>query len=256
LIGSAPVVLAWTLALLLAQPAPDGARGPTESPEPAPIPDAESDRVLSFFGLLELEKDPEVSDEEKVRQWKAFLERTERQRTYARRAVERWTFAERRRLLERAVRRDPGDAPPEDKHRLWREVAEAFGEDTREGRRARDRAGHWKRRATQRRVDAAMEIEREGRPKVDRIRAWKAVVEWAPSSKSGKAARARIRTLQARLVEEAQSLDGFARIDDATRLRAWRQVLAGDPTPDQARRARRRIRELTSAESNPKSDGP
>ena len=97
---------------------------------------------------------------------------------------------------------------------------------------------------TKARVEAATEVEREGRPKLDRIAAWKEVVVWSPASKAGKAARARIDALQKQLVVEAQRLDEVPRVDAATRLRAWKDVLEGEPNPEQAQLARRRVQEL------------
>lgn len=220
----------WVTALFLAAAGPEG---------------QEPDRVLSFFGLLQMEKDPEVSDEEKVRRWREFVERTREQLRYAEAAVERWTHAERYRLLERAVKLDGEPGSAQDKSVLWAQVARAF-EGQEEAERAKQRALHWKNVETKARVDAATRVEREGRPKLDRIVAWKQVVDWSPQSKAGKAARSRIDALQKQLVIEAQRLDEVSRIDAATRLRAWQDVLAGAPTPEQAKLATQRVQALKS----------
>lgn len=212
---------------------------------PGPTPD-EGEKILSFYGLLELEKDAKVSDEEKLRRWQAFLERTARQREYARKAVERWRFAEAHRLLERAVAMDAGAASAQEKCALWRSVAQAF-QGKEEADPARRRALHWDRLETKARVEAARQVEEDGLSKVDRIQAWKKVVAWAPDSEAGRTASQRISALQQRLVVEAQSLESVEGVDPATRIMAWKQVLAGAPTPKQAARAEARIAALSGS---------
>jgi hypothetical protein len=212
----------------------------------APAPEAASDsppRVATFAGLLALEKDASVSDDEKRDQWQAFVTRTEQQLAYARQAVERWERAHAQRQLKRALALDEGSAPAADKIEAWEAVAEAFA-GTDNATRAQKRARYWQRVRSQELVEAAQRVEAEGRSKVDRIAAWGRVLAWAQGADIVDPARARIAALQAQLVKEAIALDGVARVDDATKREAWQAVLDGRPSAAERRRAERRLREL------------
>lgn len=207
--------------------------------------------VLTFYGLRKLEEDPQVSDEEKLGEWQAFIERANEQIGYAKKAVDRWKNAARLRLIEvaRNTDRDPS-AKVEDKLDRWKEVVRLYPKDP-EARNAQKRVAHWTAEETKRRVAAAEEVERARRPKVERIQAWMQVLGWVEKGAEAKAANKRIDTLQAQLFSEAQSVDGIARVDDRTKLAAWRDVLAGRPTREQEKVAEQRAAELEASLPRP-----
>ncbi len=204
----------------------------------------EEDRVISFKGLLELEAQKDVADARKEAEWAAFVERTEAQLAYARKAVRRWRNAERARLLAAAIALD-GDAQAEPvaKEKAWLKVAETRKEEE-EVEKAQARAEHWHRVEAERLVQRARTVEEEGALKGARIKAWQKVVAWARPGSLREAARARIAALQARLLEEARALDQVDRVDPETKLAAWRAVLDGAPDAQQAAEARRRMAAL------------
>lgn len=200
--------------------------------------------TYTFYGLLELEKDPGVADAEKIRQWQAFIERSRAQVAYADKAVLRWERAARDRLLKRALETEnDASTSAQARHQAWRLAAQALGDDA-EGRKAAKRAEFWFAEELRARIARAKEVEEAGRPKVERIRAWKTVGAWAPKAGATMAAQRRIAALQEQLYRESMSLDALRGVDDATKVQAWRDVLAGEPTEAQARRARRRLTEL------------
>jgi hypothetical protein len=200
--------------------------------------------VLTFYGLRKLEEDPAVADEEKLKEWQAFIERATEQIQYAKKAVDRWKNAARLRLVEAArnADRDP-KVEPKEKIKKWEEVARLYPRDP-EVRSAKKRIAHWTQEETKRIVEAAEEVERARQPKVERIRAWLAVLDWVSEGPEAKAANKRIDNLQQQLFSEAQSVDAIARVDDKTKLAAWQDVLAGRPTPAQERLGTRRVSEL------------
>lgn len=203
------------------------------------------ERVITFKGLLQLEADPQLSDARKIEEWSAFVERTEAQLDYARKAVVRWRNAEReRRLADALALETRSDATSVDKERAWLEVARTQ-EEASAVTKAKRRASHWHRVEARRLVGAAKAVEEEGALKEERIAAWKRVSEWADDEAILAAAKARIRALQDRLLEEARALDRVERVDDESRLVAWRAVLAGAPSDDERAEARRRIAALS-----------
>ncbi|MEM1023394.1 MAG: hypothetical protein AAGD10_16990 [Myxococcota bacterium] len=206
------------------------------------------DRVISFKGLLQLEAEAGVPDLEKVAEWSAFVERTEAQLTYARKAVIRWRNAEReRRLAEALALESNPEARPVDKEQAWLEVA-TTQTDASAVEKAQSRALHWHRVEARRLVEAAKAVEEEGALKEDRISAWRRVLQWARDESIRRAAQSRMRALQDRLVEEARSLDAVVRVDAESKIAAWRAVLAGAPTEAERAEARRRIKVLAKAE--------
>lgn len=200
--------------------------------------------VLTFYGLRKLEQDPEVSDEEKLREWKAFIDRAQEQIGYAKRAMDRWKNAARLRVVDAATRSDSDDEiTPRDKIAKWKEVDDLYPKST-EARTAKKRIAHWTTMETKRLVAAAESVERARKPKVDRIGAWEQVLTWVEKGPEARAALKRINDLQKQLYTEAMSVDKIARIDRQTKLEAWNDVLAGRPTPDQAKKAKERVVEL------------
>lgn len=206
---------------------------------------AAPDRVPSFKGLLEMEAREGVSDAAKKAAWEAFVSRTRAQLEYAQKAITRWENAERARILERAIELDDAQASFADKEAAWNEVARTRI-DAAEADKARDRARHWHRRESMARIETAKGVENEGASKVDRIRAWTSVIDWADDEAIVQAASKRRRALAARLFEEARALDRLARVDAATKLEAWQAVLDGAPTESEASRARARVAGLSS----------
>jgi hypothetical protein len=206
-----------------------------------------SGSVLTFYGLRKLEEDPNVSDEEKLKEWQAFIDRANEQAQYAKKAVDRWKNAARLRLIEAAKNADrDSKVPLKDKIAQWREVERLYPKDA-EARTAKKRIAFWTQEETKRLVKDAEEVERSRRTKVDRIRAWMEVLAWIDQGPEAKAATKRIDSLQEQLFQEAQSVDAIARVDDKTKLAAWKDVLAGRPNDKQLRSAERRIAELEVA---------
>jgi hypothetical protein len=200
--------------------------------------------VLTFYGLLKLEQDPEVSDETKLAEWQAFIKRAQEQTAYANKAVDRWKNAAKVRLVEAAAKADEDpNLSARDKLGQWEEVAKLYPK-SEEGRRATKRVAYWRRAETRRLVDAAEAVEKGRRPKVERIQAWGAVLEWEGKGSEAKAAERRVKELQDQLFTEAQSVDRIARVDKRTKLEAWRDVLGGRPTDKQRSQAEARVAEL------------
>jgi hypothetical protein len=221
------------------------------APEPAPAPEAsaaassEDDTVYTFYGLLALERDPGVSDAEKVRQWQAFVKRTEEQLRYAREAVQRWKDAGRRRAIESALAAEDDDATtaPE-RMQAWLQAAAAQSEATPRAK-AEKRAAYWKAEHTRALVERARRVEAEREPKIERIAAWLEVTEWQESGPAAQGAGARIRALRDQLFREARSIDAIPGVDPATKLEAWRDVLRGAPTDSQRAKAEARVKALS-----------
>ena len=200
--------------------------------------------VFTFYGLRKLEQDPSVPDDEKLKEWRAFIERARKQIAYAERAVDRCKGAARQRVLDRARAFDQDlEQSPRDKIARWTEVARLYPK-TPDARTAQRRVAHWTKEETKRLAIAAEEVERAKEPKVDRIKAWAAVLEWKTKGPEALAAKRRIQELQKQLYNEALSVDRIARVDTATKLDAWRDVLAGRPTATQERTAQKRVQAL------------
>jgi hypothetical protein len=204
----------------------------------------QSGSVLTFYGLRKLEEDPQISDEEKLKEWQAFIGRASEQIQYARKAVDRWKNAARLRLVESArnADRDP-KVDFKEKINRWKEVSRLYPKDP-EARNAQKRIAHWTQEQTKKLVAAAEEVERARKSKVERIHAWMEVLTWVDQGSEAKAANKRIDGLQDQLFSEAKSVDAIARVDDRTKHAAWKDVLAGRPTKDQQKIAERRIAEL------------
>lgn len=206
--------------------------------------DKKNGTVLTFYGLRKLEEDPSVPDEEKLKEWQAFIERATEQIQYARKAVERWKNAARVRLLEaaRSADRDSKVGVVE-KIKKWEEVARLYPRDP-EARGAKKRIAFWTQEETKRLVEAAEDVERARRSKVERIHAWMQVLGWVEDGPEARAAHKRIDGLQDQLFAEAVSADNIARVDDRTKLAAWKDVLSGRPNASQQKIAVRRVSEL------------
>ena len=228
------------------QDAADPAPAPPRSAAPATEAANGDDTVYTFYGLLALERDPAVSDAEKVRQWQAFLERTEEQLRYAREAVERWQDAARRRAIASALATEGDDATtaPE-RMQAWLQAAAAQSESEPRAK-AEKRAAYWKAEHTRSLVGRARKVEAERKPKVERIAAWLEVTEWQDEGPAAQAAGARIRALRDQLYLEAESIDAVPGVDDATKLEAWQDVLRGAPTEAQRAKAAARVKSLSS----------
>lgn len=234
---------------LLVSPDPDAEeRGPsTKGAEAgAEVGGGEAGRVYSFYGLLELEKDPDVSDGVKIAEWEAFVRRTEQQLSYAREAVQRWENAARRRAIERALSLESDEAVAFPRRvEAWLEAAAAQrGGEAR--RKAEKRAAYWTAEHTRALVERAKSVEQDGRPKAERIAAWKEVVAWQKEGEAAQAAASRMRALRDQLFVEAEALDRVTGVDAATKLEAWQDVLRGYPTSLQEKKARARIEALSS----------
>lgn len=234
-------VWALGLAFLMSAPAASLAGDTPDKPEKQP------GTVYTFYGLLKLEQDPKVDDAEKLREWQAFIKRSEEQVGYAKKAITRWKNAAKIRLVDEARAAD-GDPKitPEDKVTKWARVAELYPKTT-EARRANKRMNHWVQVETKRRVADAERVEKSRRPKVERIKAWKQVLVWRPRTPAARAADRRIRQLARQLFAEAESVDAIARVDDETKLAAWQDVLSGEPLAKEERQARSRIKKLSAA---------
>jgi hypothetical protein len=233
---------AWPLVLAVVAAPPDPRPPETEPSDRG----AEGETVFTFYGLLTLEEDASVADAEKVRQWRAFIRRAEQQLAYAREAISRWEDASRRRRIERALatESDPQTSAP-DRAAAWTAAAEAQIHPE-AAEKARRRAAFWAAEHARALVVAAKAVEADGRPKVERIRAWKAVVDWPGAGEAAAAAGARIRLLADQLFLEAESLDGVAGVDRQTKRDAWTDVLEGAPTDAQRTKARTRLRALAA----------
>src|SRR5262245_54331166 len=99
-------VAVWGVAVLLARTA--SAQGTDGDPSKENLQESakKSGSVLTFYGLRKLEEDPNVSDEEKLKEWQAFIERANQQIQYAKKSVDRWKNAARLRLIEAAKNAD------------------------------------------------------------------------------------------------------------------------------------------------------
>ncbi len=214
-------------------PAGDGARPPTGE-------------VLTYYGLRKLELDASVPDEEKAREWEAFLKRTAEQTAYAKQAIARWRDAGRIRAVEAAQQLDGLDAGAADKIEAWRKVVTWFPK-TPDARAAEKRILFWRTSEAKRLSAIAGEVEKSRATKVERINAWRTVLDFAPPGPERKAADKRIAALQTQLFKEAEDLDRIPRVEVETKLSAWRDVLAGLPTPAQKKTAEQRIGALQGA---------
>lgn len=229
--------VAATLSTAYAQDA-----GAPPAPQPAAPP---AETVYTYFGLRNLERREDVSDEEKMREWEAFIHRTEEQVGYAKKQVAFWRNAARLRLVE-SVSTDDKDPSIEPRVKIdaWKRLAAMFPK-SEESRVADKRIAYWKATESKRLVDAAEIVEQsKGTSKVERIRTWRLVIEWDPKSDAAKGAQKRIAALQKQIYDEALSLDKIGRVDAPTKLSVWRDVLAGEPSPQQRKEAEARIRSL------------
>src|SRR5688572_1929274 len=75
---------------------------PDATVKPATTSSVEQAEVLTFYGLRKLEHDSKISDEDKAKEWEAFIRRANEQIEYARAAVEHWKNASRARLIDTA----------------------------------------------------------------------------------------------------------------------------------------------------------
>ncbi len=232
---------------------PDAGTAPAPAAKPA---DGEIPRdpgtVLTYYGLRKLELDAAVSDAEKVRQWQAFIERATEQIAYAKSAAARWKDAARMRILEtaEAAEKQP-EVPATEKLAAWAKVLELYAK-TPDAKVAEKHMQQIRGAELKRLGAMAEEVEKSRAQKVDRVRAWRALIEWSPKSPEAKAAERRMTALQTQLFQEAQDLDRIRRVDAETKLTAWRDVLDGAPTKDQRKLAEKRILEL-AAEATPKA---
>jgi hypothetical protein len=202
--------------------------------------------VLTFYGLRKLEQDPKVTDEEKMREWQAFITRSAEQVEYARKAVARWKDASKVRVVEAASKADQdSNVLPRDKVAKWKEVSDLYPK-TKEARQAQKRLVFWTAAETKRLAEAAEAVEKSRKPKVERIKAWMDVLSWTERGPEARAAEKRIVELQDQLFAEAKSVDEITRVDKQTKLEAWRDVLAGRPTNPQRTIAKKRVEELES----------
>ncbi|MCC7385319.1 MAG: hypothetical protein IT384_25950 [Deltaproteobacteria bacterium] len=200
--------------------------------------------VLTYYGLRKLELNGTISDEEKLKEWQAFIARATEQIEYAKKAIERWKDAARLRVIEQVQATDrSADAPAKEKIDGWARLLELYPKSP-EAKLAKKRIAHWRTTEIQRLVQAAEEVERSRASKVDRVKAWRAVAEWVKQGPEERAAVKRITALQAQLFEEAQSLDKIPRVDSETKIAVWRDVIAGAPTKEQRTAAEHRIAEL------------
>jgi hypothetical protein len=208
-------------------------------------PDDDTTSALTFYGLRKLEEDPSVSEEEKMKEWTAFVTRASEQIVYARKAAERWKNEARARTLEAAREADrDSKLSAKEKIERWEAFVRLYPKDS-EVRVARKRVAHWTEDETKRRIKAAEELEKsKSASKVDRLRAWMEVLAWRPSGPGARAADRRIDQLQERIFLDALGQDKIERADLAARIASWREVLEGRPTAKQEAEASRRIREL------------
>lgn len=234
------------LSLALVLPSAPAAFAQDEGEAGRHAPDGQ---VLTYYGLRKLEHDESVSDEDKLREWQDFIRRAKEHIAYAETAVERWKNAAQLRVIE-SVQKDDHDPKlrPSDKMERWQRILDLYPK-SKEARLAQQRMAFWRGVETKLRVEAAEEVERERKSKVERIRAWALVAEWVQKGSEAKAAEKRIEALRDQLFAEAKSLDRIARVDDATKLATWRDVLAGQPTKEQRELAARRIVELGGSQA-------
>jgi hypothetical protein len=229
--------------LTAAEPQGDG----TKTQETGKDGGKKNGTVLTFYGLRKLEEDPQVPDEEKLKEWHAFIERATEQIQYARKAVDRWKNAARVRLVEAAKSSDrDASLDAKEKIKRWDEVQRLYPNDP-ESRAAQKRIAYWTQEQTKKLVEAAENVERSRRPKVERIQAWLEVLAWVTKGSEAKAANKRVDSLQEQLFSEARSVDAIARVDDKTKLAAWKDVLAGRPTNAQEKQAQQRVAELQAS---------
>ncbi len=202
--------------------------------------------VLTFYGLRKLEQDPAVSDEEKLHEWQAFIQRSAEQVEYAKKAVTRWKDAAKIRVVEAASKADQDpNLLPRDKVEKWKQVVDLYPR-SKEGRQAQKRVIWWAGVETKRLAEAADAVEKARKPKVERIKAWLEVLTWTAKGPEARAAEKRITDLQDQLYSEAKSVDEIARVAKQTKLEAWRDVLNGRPTNAQRQLAKKRVEELES----------
>ena len=199
--------------------------------------------VLTYYGLRKLELDASVSDEDKAREWEAFLKRTAEQTAYAKQAIARWRDAGRVRAVEAAQQLDGMEAAAGDKIEAWKRVVAQFPRSP-EARQAEKRIQHWRTTEAKRLAVIAGEVEKSRATKVERINAWRTVLDFAPAGAEKKGAEKRIAALQGQLYKEAEDLDRIPRVETETKVAAWRDVLAGMPTPAQKRTAEQRVAAL------------
>lgn len=200
--------------------------------------------VLTYYGLRKLEHDPQVSEEEKLREWEEFIVRARSNIAYAKKAVGRWKKAARQRVLEN-VRNDDQDKSltPATKIKRWKRIIKLYPS-SQEARLAKKRVTYWQSAETKLLVESANRVEKQSASKVERIQAWLKVTKWAKSGPEQRAAQKRIKVLQQQLFQEAKDLDRIRRVDAATKLAGWRDVLAGAPTSAQKKLALKRIAKL------------
>lgn len=241
-----------SLTLLVTTPAwaqQDAGAKPEATPEPGVSREAEGrapGTVLTYYGLRKLELDPSVSDEEKLREWQAFIERANEQIVYARGAILRWKDAARIRVVEQVQGADRSpDVSNQEKIAGWKRILELYPKSA-EAKIAKKRIAHWRVAETKRLVEAAEEVERSHGSKVERVKAWKAVAEWVDKGPEKRAALKRIGALQQQIFAEAESLDKIRRVDGETKLAGWRDVLSGSPTAQQKALAEKRIAEINA----------
>jgi hypothetical protein len=206
---------------------------------------AEAGQVLTYYGLRKLELDATVADDEKAREWEAFIDRATEQVAYARSAVLRWREAGRIRLVEAAelAERSP-DQLPRDREAAWKKVIELYPRSA-DAKTAAKKVAFHRGEETRRLVGAAQAIEAGRTNKLDRVRAWAEVVTWIGARDGeGKKAQKRVGALQEQLFKEAQDLDRIKRVDAETRLQAWLDVLASGALGTPRRIAEERVRAL------------
>ncbi|MEL7370251.1 MAG: hypothetical protein AAFN74_15130, partial [Myxococcota bacterium] len=202
------------------------------------------------YGLRKLEQDRKVSAEEKLKEWRAYIDRAKQQLAYANKAVARWKKTARREMLDsaREADRDPR-LRPRDKIDRWTTIVELYPR-TSEARSAQRRVTHWSKEETKRLIRRAQRVDGSDSTKLERIEAWEDVQVWAKRGPEARAADRRIRDLQRELFAEARSVDRIARFDVRRKLAAWRDVLKGRPTQTQKATAQRRLRALEAKLSN------
>lgn len=237
-----PRFIRWVLTALIAIPVPAWAQSTGQA-----LP---SGMVRSFHGLLELEKNPNISDQQKTAAWQAFTERTEKQLEYAKQAAAYWQEADRLRWLETARRVDrKAGLLPRQRLAQWQTYLDKYPSAP-ELDEVRTRVKFWRQKEVVRLIQAAETVEANGYSKVDRIQAWLSLTQWAPRSREAKAAFKRIEALQNQLFREANSVDGIARVDRRTKVEAWQDVLNGHPSLSQKQRAAKRISILSAREGS------
>jgi len=217
-----------------------------QDPPPSDATRPPSGEVLTYYGIRKLEFDANVSDEEKAREWEAFLKRNTEQVAYAKAAITRWRDAGRVRAVESAEQLDQmAEAPAADKIEAWKKVQKQFPKSN-DARTAEKRITFWRTTESKRLAQIAAEVEKSRATKVERINAWRTVLDFAVAGAEKNNAQKRIALLEAQLFKEAEDLDRIPRVDVETKLSAWRDVLAGMPNELQKRTAEQRIAFLQS----------